>query len=344
MQAIVPDFFRSRVGPGAHTSSAVLDHCAAQPLPIDYLHAPFYGQQARQILAYLDSVPATYRPVVILSVGYWEGVTSVPEVYLQMLRVLRVRALRVFVVTIPRVKVPETKSERKVAYGMRNEFLTEWVRRQGAPFTVLDFDRVAEAAQAPPGGAGNNWHYMCSLVWRMECDHCELAHMNTRNGLSEGGFRAYQAMGTPERILATDDGQCVDEMNRNLWQMMFNTLINPGYTASLAAAASTGEGEGEHGTEPGFAQLLPTVEDFLWEEEWLRSAAAIESQQAEQVPGEKYVNNTIDNAKSGDISLAAVVGDPSNRTTSRNGSKVLAGPPLKAKHVHRKLIVPNRMS
>ncbi len=88
-------------------------------------------------------------------------------------------------------------------------------------FALLDYDGISNAAHPPPGGADNNWHYMCAIAWLrdLRVDH-------SREGLNEFGEPIAQLyQGKVERIMATEDGSCGDEMNRALWQVVFNMLL-----------------------------------------------------------------------------------------------------------------------
>ena len=54
--------------------------------------------------------------------------------------------------------------------------------------------------------------------------------MDHSEGFNELGERVTPPQilqGNIERIHATEDGMCVDEMNRNLWQVVFNILLKP---------------------------------------------------------------------------------------------------------------------
>ncbi len=88
-------------------------------------------------------------------------------------------------------------------------------------FALLDYDGISNAAHPPPGGADNNWHYMCAIAWLrdLRVDH-------SREGLNEFGEPIAQLyQGKVERIMATEDGSCGDERNRALWQAGFNMLL-----------------------------------------------------------------------------------------------------------------------
>lgn len=110
--------------------------------------------------------------------------------------------------------------------------MRDWTEKQGEPFVFLDFDAVSQSQNPPPGGSLTNWHYMCSVSWVARCssaDPCDLINVDhsERSTDDDGRPMPQIVSGIVERIHATEDGQCTDEMNRNLWQIVFNTLLKP---------------------------------------------------------------------------------------------------------------------
>lgn len=177
---------------------------------------------------YLESLPPGVKPIIFTSVAYWEENAVVPQDYLDMLsNELRYKAHKVFVISVPRIRV--VLPERVDAYTVRNAFMRQWVEEQGEPFVFVDFDTLAFSPHTPPGGSNNNWHYMCSLAWRLTCVACDLLQVDHSDGKDAEGLPVAQIpQGNVERIHATEDGMCSDEMNRNMWQIVFNALVKPG--------------------------------------------------------------------------------------------------------------------
>jgi len=175
---------------------------------------------------YMDALPVGVKPVVLTSIGFWEGAAEVPQAYLDMLTSLASRTTKVLVVSIPRVRVPDP--QRSEVYRGRNEFMRQWVNQQGEPFTFVDFDALSMAPTSPPGGAANNWHYMCSVTWRTQCSYCQLLRIDPNNGVDPDGLPATQIQGNVERMHMDEDGFCADETNRNLWQVVMNTVVKSG--------------------------------------------------------------------------------------------------------------------
>jgi hypothetical protein len=229
LQAKAPSFFRMGNGPGRYAGRNELLRCSRKPTEFHYMHAPKWKDQASMLPAYFDSLAAGVKPVLLTSVGYWEGRATIPDEYLDALDALKDRTRKVFVVSVPTVRVPT--EERKQLLRERNIFMKNWVEQRGEPYAFLDFDALSIAAHAPPGGSEYNWHYMCSVVWRIACAACDLVQIDHSDGFnSTTGERITPPQilqGNIERIHATEDGMCVDEMNRNLWQVVFNVLLKP---------------------------------------------------------------------------------------------------------------------
>ena len=224
--AKIPSFFTTKAGPGTLMANTAMAKCSRSPVQFHYLHSPRFVNQIESIPAYLESLPLGSKPVLLLSVGYWQNGEEVPEEYLAVLRDIAPRVRKVFIVSVPTVRV--VKDDARRDYTIRNAFMKQWVQKQGEPFTYLDYDVMSLAENPPPGGSNNNWHYMCSISWRIHCMYCDLVRIDHNNGRDEFGEPSPQfPVGNVEMILATEDGACSDEMNRNLWQAVFNTLIPP---------------------------------------------------------------------------------------------------------------------
>ena len=121
----------------------------------------------------------------------------------------------------------------------RNTYMRAWVAsptHRDRRFLFVDFAALGSARHPPPAAAQRNWHYMCFLNWQVKrwgevghtgewdwvCPGCTLAKFDHSNG-TRGGEQVPQ--GTVERVHTTEDGQCRDEVNRNLWNAMFTVLM-----------------------------------------------------------------------------------------------------------------------
>lgn len=230
--AKIPSFFRTTSGPGTLMAETAMAKCSRAPVHLNYLHLPRFVNQIESIPAYLKSLPPGVKPVLLISVAYWQNGEEVPEEYLTMLSDVAPKVRKVFIISVPTVRV--VSKEKREMYIARNTFMKGWVESKGEPFAFLDYDGISLSKHTPPGGADNNWHYMCSIGWRTSCANCDLLRVDHSNGVNEFGEPVPQMpVGNVERIMSTEDGVCADEMNRNLWQIVFNTLLTPWKNSSV---------------------------------------------------------------------------------------------------------------
>lgn len=223
----IPTFFSMKSGPGRVAGQAAMLNCSRPPINFHYMHSPRWKNQIAMIPHYVNNLQPGVKPIIFTSIGYWEGNDTVPEDYLAMLTALETRARKIVVVSVPIVRVPD--AERQATYIKRNTFMKSWVDAAGEPYVFLDFQAMSSSAHPPPGGSMNNWHYMCSVAWRITCADCELFQVDHEDGQDEQGNLLQQIrQGDVERVHATEDGLCGDEMNRNMWQVALNMLLKPG--------------------------------------------------------------------------------------------------------------------
>lgn len=214
LRGVVPAFFQMGVGPGQADAKRLLAECSRPALQANYMQAPLWASQTYLLPRYLKALPAGHRPVVVASVGYWQGGQGVPEAYLEALEALRGSVTRVFLLGVPVARVGDPDARRRLA--ARNAALRSWAAAAGAPFAYVDFDALAAAEGAPRGTLGSK-HYACWVDWRSARFPVGAA------GNPAGGG---QVLGRVERLHATQDGACSDEMDRNLWQLMLNALLD----------------------------------------------------------------------------------------------------------------------
>ena len=108
---------------------------------------------------------------------------------------------------------------------IRNELMRKWAASRspeaGGNVFYLDFDAMAEAPDAPPGLASSNWHFQCFL----DPNHNQEARREL--GSLKAAWHWPELPGHIYPSVWTDsEGKCDDEMNRNIWQMLFNILCN----------------------------------------------------------------------------------------------------------------------
>jgi hypothetical protein len=138
----------------------------------------------------------------------------VPREYLSALGALRDSVTRLFFVGVPVADVVGADVKRRLE--ARNAQVKEWVQAEGPPFAFVDFEALARAGGAPRGTLGSK-HFACWVDWLAARFPAGAA------GNPAGGG---QLLGRLERVHVTQDGQCSDEMDRNVWQLILNALLD----------------------------------------------------------------------------------------------------------------------
>lgn len=215
LRSIIPAFFNLEVGPGREDAKRVLSECSHAPLEMNYIQAPLSMAQAEMLTKYIKSQKTPKRkPLVVLSVGFWQSGEEIPEAYLQTLTQLQDRVSRFVYVGMP-VSVVHNHTQR-LQFKRRNELMREWINEKGPQFLYVDFDALASSSNAPNGTKGSK-HYSCWIEW---------SKAMYPFGASENPSGTSQIFGEVARIHTDIDGECSDEMNRNLWQVIFNGLFD----------------------------------------------------------------------------------------------------------------------
>lgn len=151
----MPEFFLLHKGPGAAAARQALSACSHSPHEVHFLSAPHWYSQKPMLTAYVEMQPSWVKPVLVVSIGYWERTALVPQNYLDSLIAASKRARKVIVVGVPTIKVskekktPESPSQAE-NLATRNRFMREWVQQQGEKFLYLDFEGLAAAENRPP--------------------------------------------------------------------------------------------------------------------------------------------------------------------------------------------------
>jgi len=220
LQDTIPEFFKY----SPNQDPMLL--CKDPHVAINYMHAPDYVLQRRYLEQYMEHIVDEGRQVtLVLSVGYWVWFPEVPQDYLDFLDTLSKRAAKVVILSIPTVHVTAHTGKQGPAllhaYRSRNLIMKEWVAAKPASSNIkfVDFDAMSVSVHAPPICAGENWHYQCFLTWPAHGNKVALEDMDT-NWFRDRYYRA-PLVG----LYMTEDGQCADEMNRNLWQVILNNVM-----------------------------------------------------------------------------------------------------------------------
>ena len=201
-----------------HLSLSPLLQCSSKPTIVYNLFSPTFFDQSLFFRA-LTSHP-TKDEILIVGVHFWEHTATVPHFYLGTLSELASRGNSVVIVGVPTIRVSPTDEGGTVLQSLqrRNSHLKSWVasqRRKGAPIYFLDFDFLAHLPNAPLGDTGNNWHYQCYLIPTKHQTH-----------KSRNSWRVTWPNTTifNEQIRMQGDGTCNDEMNREVWALIFKNI------------------------------------------------------------------------------------------------------------------------
>lgn len=230
-QTIAP-FFHMERGPGLAAARRSIARCAGQHISeLNFVFAPEFDHQTLAIRLYMETLASMEhaKPVVVVSVGYWEGTDELPITWLNMLSALRGRAAKVFVVGVATEyssEDEETCRRRKNAYFARNTAAKAWCRRQGAPFVFVDYDTMSSVpGPRPPAPLRGDKHFMCRVGYAGG-PGVKAVLDSSPEGRNALGLELPQVSGAKlKRITVTEDGHCADFTNYNLWQMMLNALI-----------------------------------------------------------------------------------------------------------------------
>ena len=214
LKAQIPAFFKGAVGPGQADSKRVLSECSHPPIEMNYMQAPLWSAQTEVLGRYFSGLVQSHKPVVVISVGFWQPGAAVPLQYLRTLESLRDSALRVVYVGVPVSSVFD--STRREQLAARNERMRRWVERQGPPFSFVDFDAMVSAPGAPNGTLGSK-HFTCWAEWKTAKFPASAAGNPAGTGQMEARVL---------RLHTDVLGTCADEMNRNLWQVILNGLLD----------------------------------------------------------------------------------------------------------------------
>jgi hypothetical protein len=226
LREVIPSFFKLEEGPGLAAAETSMRQCPKKPLQFHYVMAPSFVTQTPALPRYQEMFSANpnTKPIYIVSVGYWDSIPVVPDVYLQSLLLLKEKATKVFLVNIA-AGYKTGDLIRQASYRKRNEQMKTWAEQQGAPFFYVDFDSLTTTTVEPKPAVpyGADTHFICATVWHPTSKPS--VYINKESQFAEN--QAQIPVGRLERIQVTTDGVCDDETNRNLWQMIFNVMVPP---------------------------------------------------------------------------------------------------------------------
>lgn len=165
----------------------------------------------------MKSLEIGHKAVLVLSVGFWQTGDAISAAYLRVLEDLRHTALRVFFIGVPTISVKNEQKRQELK--TRNERMQQWIEQQGSPYSYVDFDAMVVAAlNATALPAAGSKHFSCWLSWK-----------NLKFSSAASGSQLH---GHIESFHQDPGGECSDEINRNLWQVILNSLLDSSGTVA----------------------------------------------------------------------------------------------------------------
>lgn len=223
LKHIISAFFSMEIGPGREDAARVLSECSTNGganqssslSQINYMQAPLYMAQAEMLQTYIKSQKqADAKPICVISVGFRQTGSDVPAAYLQALRDVEDKVSRIVYIGVPTVDVRDQAQKKELV--KRNEFMKGWIDGQtNGKYLYVDVDALASAPNAPRGTKGSK-HYQCWIEWTSS-----QFPFGTDNPSGMSQFH-----GSVEKIHPDVQGECADEMNRNIWQIILNGLYS----------------------------------------------------------------------------------------------------------------------
>lgn len=223
LKHIISAFFSMEIGPGREDAARVLSECSttrganqsSSLSQINYMQAPLYMAQAEMLQTYIKSQKqADAKPICVVSVGFRQSGSDVPAAYLQTLRDVEDKVSRIVYIGVPTVDVRNQAQKKELV--KRNEFMKGWIDGQtNGKYLYVDVDALASAPNAPRGTKGSK-HYQCWIEWTSS-----QFPFGTDNPSGMSQFH-----GKIEKIHPDVQGECADEMNRNIWQIILNGLYS----------------------------------------------------------------------------------------------------------------------
>mmetsp|Transcript_3550 Transcript_3550/g.10331 ORF Transcript_3550/g.10331 Transcript_3550/m.10331 type:complete len:816 (-) Transcript_3550:2377-4824(-) len=216
---VIPEFFaRDDTADG-------LKQCTRGVGRLDFLHAPLFATHGPSIELYLKTANPKRRLVVLSYVGVWTKVPKIPSHYFQTLERVAAHSaggvvLSLSIPTFREIRVPE----RAKKYRERNFRMREWVQRQEGRAGFIDYESLSLTPGAPPTTVHDK-HYMCYVTWPQEGRGGANTATLRSQMLEVNSFRERLYDNPIGNVWMTEDGECYDEMNRALWTVALNSIM-----------------------------------------------------------------------------------------------------------------------
>ena len=231
LATMIRPFFGMEKGPGLTATKASLLRCTTPPQPLHFLMSPSFSNQSLMIPQYMDVMNSQdLKPLLLISVGYWEPEMVYPADYLAMLSGFRQQASKIFILG---VATQYASADQKITYGQRNSFIRQWAANQGPPYYYIDYDAfIAVPPPKPPqpqyfAASRTEKHFMCWTGYNFQAiEKIKLTLDGSAQGAGPDGRPLSQIQqGVIERIQTQAGGECSDETNRNLWNVILSLVV-----------------------------------------------------------------------------------------------------------------------
>jgi len=166
-------------------------------------------------------MPTGEKLILVVAVNAMEKGNELPLEWLQYLDSIR-NEVKVVVMSTPTGRLADKELVKTLQY--RNKLIKSWAASIDA-ISFVDFDAMSRDPHHPPSCDGDI-HWMCWLKWAGRKQGVENeATALPAPGPEDNVLREKRFDVAAAGIYATSDGECRDEMNLNLWQVIFNLFM-----------------------------------------------------------------------------------------------------------------------
>ena len=254
LQERINPFFSMKEGPGLVAFKRSLERCRSPVSKIHYLMLPTFENQTTELPTYLDTLDINEgrKPVIIICVAFWEEEQELNATWADAILSLKNKASKIVLISTPiayvidKGKKAREQAASKAVFTHRNSDLQQWVQSLGDPYAFINYDDLDTARPPKPSPPQpGDVHWMCFVGWNVNKPIRVWIDDSVDGTDAAGNLLPQIVNGYVERIQPGIDGKCSEEMNRNLWKVIFDTILPTFDTsdtaATLAAAATVAE-------------------------------------------------------------------------------------------------------
>lgn len=191
------------------------------PVVFDNVYSARFDWQIQHLKAYRAAMPPEEVLILVIAVNLLETGNEVPLEWLQYLDDIR-NDVKIILVATPTDRLVDQEIVKVLQY--RNKVIKSWAASIDA-ISFVDMDAMARDPHRPPHSDGD-MHNMCWLRWagHEQGSESNLTTLEVPRA-EDNVLRDRQHGSAVIGIQTTTDGQCRDEMNLNLWQIVFNIFM-----------------------------------------------------------------------------------------------------------------------